>query len=91
MPDTITSARAQLTTHVARFRAEGINAEPVVFGDHRQAEAVLLPYETFELLMEAAEDIVIGERIRERGASDDGTRTTLRDVAAELGFDIDEL
>ena len=55
MPETISSAREQLTTHVARFRAEGIDAEPVVFGDHRQAEAVLLPYATFELLLDVAE------------------------------------
>lgn len=87
MPETISSAREQLTTHVARFRAEGIDAEPVVFGDHRQAEAVLIPYATFELLLDIAEDIAIAERIRQRLAADSGNRTSLAEVAS--GFDID--
>jgi len=91
MPETISDARANLTSHVARFRAEGISAEPVVFGDHRLPEAVLLPFETFELLLDVAEDIVIAERIRERDARDSGNRTTLAEAAAELGIDLDEL
>jgi PHD/YefM family antitoxin component YafN of YafNO toxin-antitoxin module len=91
MPETISDARANLTSHVARFRAEGIGAEPVVFGDHRLPEAVLLPFETFELLLDVAEDIVIAERIRERDARDSGNRTTLAEAAAELGIDLDEL
>jgi len=86
----ISDARAQLTTHVARFRSEGIDAEPVVFGDHRLPEAVLLPYDTFELLLDVAEDILIGERIRERRAADTGHRTSLADAAAELGIDLDD-
>ena len=91
MPETISSAREQLTTHVARFRAEGIDAEPVVFGDHRQAEAVLLPYATFELLLDVAEDIAIAERIRERRAADNGNRTSLSDVASAFGIHLDAL
>lgn len=91
MPDTISDARKHLTTHVARFRSEGLDAEPVVFGDHRRPEAVMVPYETFELLMDVAEDIAIAQRIRERDASDSGARTSLADVAAELGVDLEEL
>lgn len=91
MVETISDARKHLTQHVARFRAEGLDAEPVVFGDHRQPEAALVPYEMLDLLLDVAEDIVIGERIRERDASDDGARTTLGDLAAELGVDLDEL
>ena len=91
MPETISSAREQLTTHVARFRAEGIDAEPVVFGDHRQAEAVLIPYATFELLLDIAEDIAIAERIRQRLAADSGNRTSLVEVASEFDIDLDIL
>lgn len=91
MPETISSAREQLTTHVARFRAEGIDAEPVVFGDHRQAEAVLIPYATFELLLDIAEDIAIAERIRQRLAADTGNRTSLVEVASEFDIDLDIL
>lgn len=91
MVETISDARKRLTGHVARFRAQGLDAEPVVFGDHRRPEAALLPYETFQLLLDIAEDIVIAQRIRERDASDTGERTSLADVAAELGVDLDAL
>ena len=90
MPDTISDARAKLTSHVARFRAEGLDAEPVVFGDHRQPEAVLLPYATFELLLDVAEDIAIAARVRERLAVDSGARRTLAEVAADLGVEFDD-
>jgi antitoxin StbD len=88
---TVSDARQHLTGHVARFRREGVLAEPVVFGDRRRPEAVLLPYETFELLLDVAEDIVIAERIRARDASDDRGRITLAEAAAEFGIDLDTL
>lgn len=76
---------------MARFRSEGVAADPVVFGDHRRPEAVLLPYETFTLLLDIAEDIAIAERIRRRLADDNGNRTSLADVAEELGIDLADL
>jgi len=91
MPETISDTRAHLTGLVARFRAEGADAEPVVFGDRRRAEAVLLPHETYELLVGLAEDYVVGERVRQRLAADPGRRTSLAVVAAELGVDLDQL
>ncbi len=68
--ETVSDTRKHLTGHVARFRAEGIEAEPVVFAHRRRPDAVLPPYETFVLLLDVAEDLVIAERIRERAASD---------------------
>lgn len=91
MVDTISDARARLTQHVARFRAEGADAEPVVFGTQRRPEAALIPYEAYQLLMELAEDAAIAQTVRERTASDSGNRTSLADVAAELGIDLDAL
>lgn len=91
MVETISDARKHLTTHVARFRSEGLDAEPVVFGDHRRPEAALVPYEMFLLLLDVADDIAIAERLRQRSASDTGHRTSLGDVASELGIDLDEL
>jgi hypothetical protein len=91
MPETISGTRQNLTGHVARFREEGLDAEPVIFGDRRQAEAALLPYETFELLLDVAEDVAIAQRIRERLASDSGERTPLGELASELGVDLSEL
>jgi antitoxin StbD len=46
--------RGRLSELVARFRTEGIGAEPIVFGSQRRPEAVLLPYETYERLRESA-------------------------------------
>ena len=91
MIETISGARRELTKHVARFRRDGLDAEPVVFGNHRRAEAVVVPYETFQLLLDVAEDIAIAERIRERDDADTGSRTSLAQVADELGIDLDEL
>lgn len=91
MPETISETRKQLTGHVRRFREEGLDAEPVVFGDRRQPDAALLPFETFQLLLDIAEDLVIAERVRERDAADSGQRTSLGDVAAMFDVDLDEL
>ena len=91
MPETISDTRQHLTSHVARFREQGIDAEPVVFGDHRQPEAALLPYETFRLLLDVAEDIAIAERLRERLSDDDGQRVELAALAAELEVDIESM
>jgi PHD/YefM family antitoxin component YafN of YafNO toxin-antitoxin module len=43
-----TEARTGLSQTLAGFRRLGVNAEPVVFGDHRKPEGVVLPYELFQ-------------------------------------------
>lgn len=91
MPETVSGTRQHLTGHVARFREEGLDADPVIFGDRRQPEAALLPYETFQLLLDVAEDVAIGQRIRERLATDSGARTSLDALADELDVDLDTL
>lgn len=50
--DTLTTseARARLSQLLAVFRQQGEAAEPVVFGDHRRAEGVLIPYATYARL-----------------------------------------
>ncbi len=91
MPDTISDTRKNLTKHVKRFREQGLDAEPVVFGDNRRPDAALLPFEMFEFLMEVAEDIAIAQRVRARTEADTGSRTSLGDVAKDLGVDLDDL
>jgi len=91
MPETISEARTRLPAHVRRFREQGLDAEPVIFGDRRQPDAALLPYETFKLLLDVAEDIAIAQRLREREAADNGTRTTLAAAADEFDIDLDAL
>ena len=91
MIDTISKTREQLTTHVARFREAGASAEPVVFGDHRKPEAVLLSFEAFQVLLDIAEDAVIAQRIRDRDSVDTGERIPMSDLARELGINLDTL
>jgi hypothetical protein len=91
MPETISEARSRLPAHVRRFREEGLDAEPVILGDRRHPDAALLPYETFLLLLDVAEDVAIAQRVRERDAADSGRRTTLAAAAGEFGIDLDEL
>lgn len=91
MPETISEARTRLPAHVRRFREQGLDAEPVVLGDRRHPDAALLPYETFTLLLDVAEDVAIAQRIRERDAADDRTRTTLAEAADEFGIDLETL
>ena len=91
MVETISNTRENLTTHVARFRESGADSEPVVFGDHRRPEAVLLSYQAFQILLDVAEDAVLAQRIRERDANDSGERLSLVQVANELGIDLDTL
>lgn len=84
-------ARRELTQTVSRFREEGARAEPVVFGSHRRAEAVVLPYEAYEALMALAEEYAIAARIREQDQADSGRRYTLDEIADEFGVDLDAL
>ena len=87
---TITEARDRLTKIVASFRASD-DAEPVVFGDRRTPEAVVIPYELYEMIQDVAEELVIAAQAHERRAVDTGTRYTLPEVAERFGIDVDDL
>jgi len=50
----VAEVRSQLSAQLARFRREGNQAEPVVFGSHRKPEAVIVPYEQYEALIQLA-------------------------------------
>jgi hypothetical protein len=66
MPVTTTEARTALSRTLERFRERGAGAEPLVFGDHRRPEGVVLPYEVFvqlqdhidQLRLEAAGEVM---------------------------------
>jgi PHD/YefM family antitoxin component YafN of YafNO toxin-antitoxin module len=91
MPETISEARKRLPAHVRRFREQGLDAEPVILGERRHPDAALLPYATFQLLLDVAEDVAIAQRIRERDATDNGNRMTLAEAVAEFGIDLEAL
>lgn len=84
---TTTEARSGLTRTLARFRREGADAHPVLFGSHRRPEAVVLPYEAYKLLLDLGEDAAISALVLARDAADDGRRHTLEEIAAEIGLD----
>jgi hypothetical protein len=80
-------ARVALPDALRRFRAEGALARPVVFGGHRRAEGVVIPFELYAELLPVIEDIEIAHLVRERAAA--GESAPLADVAAALGLDPD--
>ena len=56
-------ARAELTTRVAEYKDLGDEARAIVFGSHRKAQAVIVPIDMFNQLLDAAEGIVTTPKI----------------------------
>jgi hypothetical protein len=50
-------ARAELTTRVAEYKELGEDARAIVFGSHRKPQAVIVPIEMFNQLLDLAEGI----------------------------------
>ena len=59
-------AREEFSKVMARFRTDGITATPVIFGSHRKPEAVTIPYELFQRVLPAIEDVFLAELIKSR-------------------------
>jgi hypothetical protein len=86
------TAAGLLPQMLERFRAG--NAEPLIFGDAGQPEAVVIPFELWRILDELATDqdgfdatyAVVRERL-----ADSGRSVPLdKDLAAELGVNLGE-
>lgn len=90
-PESISDTRKDLTRTVDRFRTEGAKSTPVVFGRRRRAEAVVMPYEAYEALLEIVEDVAIARRVQERDHRDSGRCTSAEQVARNFGLDYDQL
>lgn len=82
-------ARAELSSALRRFRRDGLHSAPLVFGSHRQAEGVVLPWALYEAVLPAIEDAQTAALLRERMA-DGKERVSLERAVVELGFDPDE-
>lgn len=52
-----TEARTSLSKTVARFRSEGAAADPVIFGDHRKPEGVVLPFQLYVQLEDQIDQV----------------------------------
>ncbi len=77
-------ARIELPKALRRFREQGLTAEPLIFGSHRRPEAVVIPFDLYQALLPAIEEIEIAAVMRDRGS--DAPRP-LAELAAELGLD----
>ena len=71
----VVEARQQLSQVLARFRAEGEMAKPMVLGSHRSPEAVLLPYGRYRALLEEMEEL---RAFRERYRADVAALASVR-------------
>ncbi|MBG0816938.1 type II toxin-antitoxin system Phd/YefM family antitoxin [Planomonospora sp. ID82291] len=87
----LASARAQLSETIARISEQGVQAEPVVIGRRRKAEAVLISFELYERLADLIDEIQLAPLLRERLAGvTESPDLTLEEVADSLGIDLEE-
>lgn len=59
-------ARSELSMIISRFREEGTKSTPVLFGSHRKAEGVIIPFSMWQEILEQIEDIELGKLVRDR-------------------------
>jgi len=80
---------------VARMGTEGLSVPPVIVGRRRVPEAVIIPYALYELLADEIDTILSAPEIRRRLAAAEAaggpTHTTIEDLAAAVGVDLDDL
>jgi hypothetical protein len=70
---------------VARFRKEGVGATPVVFGNHRKPEGVMLSFSLFEELLPVIAEIHLALLVRERLEAS-SSAGSFEELVDELGF-----
>lgn len=78
------AARDELPKALRRFRSEGLSSEPVIFGAHRRAEAVVIPFDLYSQLLPAIEEIEIAAIVRQRSQA--GAATPLSELAESIGL-----
>ena len=82
MTDVVTTGEARANLHRIAQRFDAGEGEPVYFGSHRRAQAVIVPIDVWRGLLEAAEDEVDLALVAERIANDDGRRYTHAEMEA---------
>jgi hypothetical protein len=48
----LSEVRKRLSETLARFSREGMRAKPVIFGAYRKPQAIVLPYEAYEAMVD---------------------------------------
>ena len=81
------TARRDLPKYLKAFRRAPAKAEPVVLGPYRKAEAVLLPVEQYDALLERIEELSVRAEIADVLQRDSGKRSDIAKLAREHGFD----
>lgn len=80
-------ARRDLAKYLRAFREAPNDAEPIVLGPHRNAEAVLLPIEQYRALLDRIEELTARAELADVLAKDTGARGDVADLAEAHGFD----
>ncbi len=83
-------ARRDLPKYLKAFRQAPEEAEPVVFGPHRKAEAVLLSIEQYRAMVARIEELSVRAEIADVLARDTGERGDIAELARRHGFDPSE-
>ena len=88
IPRVMTSreVRVHFPAALERFRRDGAEAEPIIFGAHRKPEGAVIPFALYERFLELLEDAEIAKIARARAAA--GPATPLEETAAKLGVDL---
>jgi antitoxin StbD len=87
---TVREAKGKLSTYLAEARKLGVDAPPRVFGAQRRPEAVVLSFDSWLDLMDAAEDQEIAALVAARAASRGTASATLDEAMEALGVDPNE-
>ncbi|HET7388157.1 MAG TPA: hypothetical protein VFJ19_16000 [Nocardioidaceae bacterium] len=82
MANVVSTGEARSALHQIAQRFDAGEGEPVYFGSHRRAQAVIVPVDVWEKLLENAEDELDAELARDRTASDGGKRLTRAEIDA---------
>ncbi|MGI8815416.1 MAG: hypothetical protein ACR2G2_09100 [Pseudonocardia sp.] len=76
MDEVVSTGEARATLHRIARGFDAGDTQPVYFGSHRRAQAVIVPVGIWELLLEQAEDDLDLATARDRLTDDSGDRLT---------------
>ena len=80
-----TEARAKLSQIAAGFERDGIGAEPVTFGSHRNPQGVIIAWDLWLEILPAIEDQLDAAEARHRLERSGDERISFDDAAQALG------
>jgi antitoxin StbD len=88
--ESVREAKSHLSVYLDDARKLGAEAPPRLFGSHRRPEAVVLSYEGWLQLLDAAENREIAWLLANRSATRGKKSVELDEAMTTLGFDPDE-